>query len=312
VVLITAFVLAFLIGIPVSYAVLYWVVSDKDSSQFIIYFRVLLDHFQLLSINSGIATNWPWEMLYVFEISETSSFNLDFLEVQCAFGIGYSSRYYIHLLLPVFFFAEILGIVVFIWLISTMRIQAVESAKSRPKQYRKLSAEERKRLHDAFTEVDGDKDGFCNVYEFVQLAEVMELGMQATEVRTAFHVMDTTHKARVTLQELEEWYSIEDEGEVEVAASASAALMSSVTDMISRANAKSKGLIPSVPETLEEWHRFKDHAIQIFLLLMVAVYVTLAKFGFSVFDCFHQPNRWEVSYLDDSPSILCYDAAGFG
>ena len=45
---------------------------------------------------------------------------------------------------------------------------------------------------------------------------------------------------------------------------------------------------------------------------MVAVYVTLAKFGFSVFDCFHQPNRWEVSYLDDSPSILCYDAAGFG
>ena len=31
-----------------------------------------------------------------------------------------------------------------------------------------------------------------------------------------------------------------------------------------------------------------------------------------MFDCFHQPNRWETAYLDDSPNILCYDAAGFG
>ena len=86
-------------------------------------------------------------------------------QVQCAFGVDYSSRYYIHLLLPLFFFAEILGIVVFIWLISTARIRAVESAKARPKRYRTLESAELQRLHDAFIEVDEDKDGFCNVYE---------------------------------------------------------------------------------------------------------------------------------------------------
>ena len=122
----------------------------------------------------------------------------------------------------------------------------------------------------------------------------MGLGMRATELRTAFHVMDVTHKARVTLRELEQWYAIEEEDgaeEVDIKSNfktKSAAFMSSVTNLISNANARSQGLVPSVPETLEEWDRFKDHAIQIFLLLMVAVYVTLAKFGFSVFDCFHQ------------------------
>jgi hypothetical protein len=81
-------------------------------------------------------------------MSETSSFNLDFLSVQCGFGVDYSSRYYIHLLLPCFFFAEILGIVAFIWLLSFHRIRAVEAAKSKRKRkrHRTMGAEEVLRL----------------------------------------------------------------------------------------------------------------------------------------------------------------------
>jgi len=43
---------------PLGWGVLYWMVADKDSSQFLIYVRLLIDHFQLLSINTGIRTAW--------------------------------------------------------------------------------------------------------------------------------------------------------------------------------------------------------------------------------------------------------------
>lgn len=74
---------------PLSWGVLYWMVADKDSSQFLIYTRLLIDHFQLLSINTGIRTAWPWQLQDIYHATEGAGLNLDFLEMECAFGWSY-------------------------------------------------------------------------------------------------------------------------------------------------------------------------------------------------------------------------------
>jgi hypothetical protein len=83
--------------------------------------------------------------------------------------------------------------------------------------------------------------------------------MNVTDIRTAFHVMDSAHKACLTLQELEEWYSLETSADAVDAADIdrgqvpdgfTAAFFASLTNVISSANAKSD-IIPSVPETAE-------------------------------------------------------------
>jgi hypothetical protein len=125
IVVLTIGIVVIFFAAPLSWGVLYWMVADKESSQFLIYIRLLIDHFQLLSINTGIRTAWPWELQDIYHASESAGLNLDFLEMECAFGWKYSSKYNIFLMLPVFFFGEILLITSAVRLICYYRIREV-------------------------------------------------------------------------------------------------------------------------------------------------------------------------------------------
>ena len=85
-IIITVCIVMLLIGIPIIYGGIYYTVADKNSSQWLVYFRLMVDHMQLLSINTGIKTSWPWHLLVIFQFSEGANLNLDYLNLECGFG----------------------------------------------------------------------------------------------------------------------------------------------------------------------------------------------------------------------------------
>ena len=75
-------IITVLLAVPIGVGVMYWVVADKDSTQFTVYFRILFDHLQLLSINAAIMANWPVHLLGVYTASKATTFNFNFVSVR--------------------------------------------------------------------------------------------------------------------------------------------------------------------------------------------------------------------------------------
>ena len=75
-------IITVLLAVPIGVGVMYWVVADKDSTQFLVYFRILFDHVQLLSINADIMANWPVHLLTTYKASQTTTFNFNFVSVR--------------------------------------------------------------------------------------------------------------------------------------------------------------------------------------------------------------------------------------
>ena len=44
-------------------AVLHLLAADMDSGQHLVYFRLLVDHLQLMSVNLNLMANWPLPMI---------------------------------------------------------------------------------------------------------------------------------------------------------------------------------------------------------------------------------------------------------
>ena len=304
---------------PLGWGVLYWMVADKDSSQFLIYVRLLIDHFQLLSINTGIRAAWPWELLTIYHASESAGLNLDFLEMECAFGWRYAAKYNWFLMLPVFFFGEITLITGAVRLVCWYRIRAVERYVQQMQEFaaaRPLS-QQTKTLEAAFAELDPEEDGYVTVDKLPELGRMCGVQLDAAiDVRNALHYIDPMGTGRVTAQTWASFVAVSTYKLSQHTAAAEAEerrkdplgtrLATSICRVFANLHVRTDGLIPLVPETTEDWEKVKDHAIQIFLMAMMMAYITLAKWGISVFDCFEQPNKPGTFNLDDAPYIQCF------
>ena len=313
---------------PLSWGVLYWMVADKDSSQFLVYFRLLIDHFQLLSINTGIRAAWPWELQTIYRASESAGLNLDFLEMECAFGWKYEAKYNIFLSLPVFFFGEILLITSAVRLICWYRIRAVERYVQRMQAIAQdedtvqtLSEQKSRTITAAFDELDPEGDGFITVDKLPELGRMCGLSLDAAiEVRNTLHYIDPQGSGRITKETWVSFVAVSLHGLTQPPQPNEATAVEEsqkkdplgtrvatfVCRIFADLHVRTEGLIPLVPETTDDWEKVKDHAIQIFLMLMMMAYITLAKWGISVFDCFEQPNKPGTFNLDDAPYIQCF------
>lgn len=309
---------------PLSWGVLYWMVADKDSSQFLIYTRLLIDHFQLLSINTGIRAAWPWELLSIYHASESAGLNLDFLEMECAFGWRYAAKYNWFLMLPVFFFGEILLITGAVRLVCWYRIRAVQRYVQQMEEFalaedaaKPLSEQKTRTLANAFAELDPEGDGFVTVDKLQELGRMCGVPLDAAiDVRNLLHYIDPMGTGRISSETWASfvavsWYRLSQQTEAEAAEERrkdplGTRLATSICRIFAELHLRTEGLIPLVPETTDNWEKVKDHAIQIFLMLMMMAYITLAKWGISVFDCFEQPNKPGTFNLDDAPYIQCF------
>ena len=78
-VIVTAVLIFLFVVVPPGVGIMYWVVADKDSTQWLVYFRILVDHFQLLTINVNIMTNWPWQLIGIYQAASAATLNLNFM-----------------------------------------------------------------------------------------------------------------------------------------------------------------------------------------------------------------------------------------
>ena len=312
------FFIIIFVGIPGAYVGLYIMVADKNSSQWLVYFRLLVDHMQLLSINTGIKTSWPWHMQTIFKVSDSANMNFDYLELECGFGFDYTAKYFIFLGLPVLFFVEMILITLFMRCLAHNAISAHKEAqaeKIRSRSNRIVPPGELETIMDAFAHVDHDKNGYINAHELGDLIHEIEKGGHSEteyEVHEILHELDQDHDGRVHPEEFIEWYrlNVDSGGEVhhDDANVLAKKNMSKMNLLIGTISDKTGGLMPNVPSTEQEWETFKDHIIQIFVMSLLFMYVTLAKYGISIFDCFRQPNDPSSLFLDDAPSITCLDS----
>ena len=317
-VVVTIGVIVIFLAAPLGWGLLYWMVADKESANYLVYFRLLVDHFQLLSINTGIRTSWPWELQSIYHATEGSTFQvlLQWIEMECAFDWDYSMKYYIFLMLPVFFFSEVILITGMIKLICIYRIDQVDAYVAEKETDGPPSAEQLKDASAAFEELDPEMDGWVTVERVPALGKMCGMWSgrfepSAIAVRNAMRWLDPAETGRVTQSA---WLRFlgKDHSKVEQSLLRKLTRFETfaiwVCHFAAELNKKTEGAIPTVPETKPEWEKVKDHAIQILLMLMMVCYITLAKWGISVFDCFEQPNQPGRFFLDDAPYIECFSA----
>eukprot|EP01050_Picozoa_sp_SAG11_P001002 SAG11_NODE_40_length_21525_cov_16.276066_2_plen_1632_part_00 len=64
----------------------------------------------------------------------------------------------------------------------------------------------------------------------------------------------------------------------------------------------------AIPHDRSGWKRFKNHTIQVYLLLLILIYITLVNYSLTVFDCSKSNSHYEGrAYMEESPTIPCWD-----
>jgi hypothetical protein len=244
--------------------------------------------------------------------------------MECAFGWRYAAKYNWFLMLPVFFFGEILLITGAVRLVCWYRIRAVQRYVEQMEEFalaedaaKPLSEQKTRTLANAFAELDPEEDGFVTEDKLQELGRMCGVPLDAAiDVRNVLHYIDPMGTGRISSETWASfvavsWYKLTQQTEAEEAEERrkdplGTRLATSICRVFADLHLRTEGLIPLVPETTEDWEKVKDHAIQIFLMLMMMAYITLAKWGISVFDCFEQPNKLGTFNLDDAPYIQCF------
>lgn len=225
-----------------------------------------------------------------------------------------------------FFFAEVALITSVVRLICWFRIKDVEHYLHHMHEIKlslresTVSEQKTRSIEAVFDELDPEADGYITI----ATGTLAELGRMcgltslesAIKVRNTVHYIDPNGTGRIKKpawvrfvaislrSELQEEEAKREERAKKAPCGTRFAIW--VCGVFAKVNEGTEGLIPVVPETPDDWEKVKDHAIQIFLMLMMMAYITLAKWGISVFDCFEQPNKPGTYFLDDAPYIECY------
>jgi len=265
-----------------------------------IYVRLIIDHFQLLSLNSAIRTSWPWYLQSIYRASEAATGRVELIQLQCSFHFDHTVRFYVFLGLPVVFFAQISLIYFLVGLLARFRMNEVNAYKSAPAQI-KLEPESPHipaAVMDAF---DADEDGegekkeagWVDAKQFAPLvAQCLGRDFPAAEGRAALHRLGIGTVGHVNLGHFKTFLADRPHDgwrEDKRVSGCCAGYMSTVSAAAARLHFLLGNTFPTVPETEAEWTHFKDHAVQVFLMCMVMAYITLANEGLGVPYPTHNP-----------------------
>jgi hypothetical protein len=290
----TLLVIGFFVVIPVLFNVIYYMVSDKNAAQYMVYVRLVVDLCVVLFlVYSSLLRYWPRELLWGWQRTDGHSQMEDisslFFGLECGYNWGFEKRYLTYLFLPFILVCGLSFQIVFVWFVYTYdNTEILVDGDDDPRMAWKLmllnmSSQERK---EALTMQNRAED-MRNEPSPDDIISYQELVNEAEELKPKLEVMGVANRKGNCLNSI------------------ARCLGSCLPDGRTPRGAR---IAWAAPKEQDGWNRFVNHCIQVYTFLLVLLYITLVNYSLTVFDCSTSNQHSALGnykYMEWEPTIRC-------